>query len=88
MMDAVRTYETSVNFNVTTRCYIPENTKLQIRRRENLKSHLFHIFYLHKTTQQIIPVSLIPKISFYSAAARNCSAALLHNYPGTFSLIA
>jgi hypothetical protein len=28
MMEAVRTSETSVNFNVTTRRYIPEDCKL------------------------------------------------------------
>jgi hypothetical protein len=28
MMEAVRTSETSVNFNVTTRRYIPEDSKL------------------------------------------------------------
>jgi hypothetical protein len=38
MMEAVRTSETSVNFNVTTRRYIPEDSKLHTRRRENLKS--------------------------------------------------
>jgi hypothetical protein len=37
MMEAVRTSETSVNFNVTTRRYIPEDSKLHNRRRENLK---------------------------------------------------
>jgi hypothetical protein len=37
-MEAVRTSETSVNFNVTTRRYIPEDSKLHIRHRENLKS--------------------------------------------------
>jgi hypothetical protein len=40
MMEAVRTSETSVNFNVTTQGYIPEDSKLNIRRRENLKSHI------------------------------------------------
>jgi hypothetical protein len=30
MMEAVGTSETSVNFNVTTRRYIPEGSKLQI----------------------------------------------------------
>jgi hypothetical protein len=40
MMEAVRTSETSVNFNVTTRCYIPEDSKLHTRRRENLKSRV------------------------------------------------
>jgi hypothetical protein len=39
MMEAVHTSETSVNFNVTTRRYIPEDSKLHIRRRENLKYH-------------------------------------------------
>jgi hypothetical protein len=39
MMEAVSTSETSVNFNVTTRRYIPEGSKLHTRRRKNLKSH-------------------------------------------------
>jgi hypothetical protein len=43
-MEAVRTSETSVNFNVTTRRYIPEDSKLHIRRRENLNSHSVYIF--------------------------------------------
>jgi hypothetical protein len=29
MMEAVRNFETSVNFNVTTRRYSPEDSKLQ-----------------------------------------------------------
>jgi len=29
----------AVHFNMTTRCYIPEDPKLHTRRRENLKSH-------------------------------------------------
>jgi hypothetical protein len=40
MMEAVRTSEMSVNFNVTTRRYIPEDSILHTRRRENLKSHI------------------------------------------------
>jgi hypothetical protein len=40
MMEAVRTSETSVNFNVATRLYIPEDSKLHTHRRENLKSHI------------------------------------------------
>jgi hypothetical protein len=39
-MEAVRTSETSANFDVTTLCYIPEDSKLHTRRHENLKSHL------------------------------------------------
>jgi hypothetical protein len=39
-IEAVRTFETSVNFNVTTRHDIPEDSKLHTRRRENLTSHV------------------------------------------------
>jgi hypothetical protein len=38
MMKAVRISETSVNFNLTTRRYIPEDFKLHTCHRENLKS--------------------------------------------------
>jgi hypothetical protein len=41
MMEAVRTSETSVNFNVTTGRYFPEDSKLHTRRHENLKSHMY-----------------------------------------------
>jgi hypothetical protein len=34
LMEAVHTSETSVNFNVTTWCYIPEDSKLHTRHRE------------------------------------------------------
>jgi hypothetical protein len=40
-----RTSETSVNIYLTTRQYIPENTKLHSRCRENLKSHIFSICF-------------------------------------------
>jgi hypothetical protein len=51
MMEAVRTSETSVNFNVTTRRYIPEDTKLytdcvKINQQENYNSLKFIIFPL------------------------------------------
>jgi hypothetical protein len=35
----VRACETSAYFNVTTWLYIPEDSQLHIRRRENLESH-------------------------------------------------
>jgi hypothetical protein len=38
-MDVVHTSETSDHFKVTTRRYIPEDSKLHTRCRENLKSH-------------------------------------------------
>jgi hypothetical protein len=44
MMEAVRSSETSVNFNVTTRRYISEDSKLHVRRRYNLKSHTVNLY--------------------------------------------
>jgi hypothetical protein len=32
-----------VHFNVTTARFIPEDSKLHTRRRENLKSHKIHL---------------------------------------------
>jgi hypothetical protein len=40
MMEAVKTFETSVNVYQTTRCYNPEDSHLRTHRRENLKSYL------------------------------------------------
>jgi hypothetical protein len=39
MMGAVRTSETSLYFNDTTRRYIPQGCHLHTRRHENLKYH-------------------------------------------------
>jgi hypothetical protein len=39
MMEAARTYETSVDIQLRTRQYIPEDSELHTRRRDNLKSH-------------------------------------------------
>jgi hypothetical protein len=39
MMEAVRTYETSVYCNEIALRYIPESYQLHTHRRENLKSH-------------------------------------------------
>jgi hypothetical protein len=40
MLEAVRTSETLFNIYLTTRKYIPEDSELLTRRRENLKSHI------------------------------------------------
>jgi hypothetical protein len=45
MMEAVRISETSVNFNVTTRRYIPEDSKLHTCRREKLKSYIVYYWF-------------------------------------------
>jgi hypothetical protein len=39
MMEAARTTETSVDIQLRTRQYIPEDSELYTRCRENLKSH-------------------------------------------------
>jgi hypothetical protein len=39
MMKAARTYETSVDIQLRTWQYIPEDFEFHTRRRENLKSH-------------------------------------------------
>jgi hypothetical protein len=55
MMEAASTSETLVNFYRTTRRAIPEDCHLQTRRRENLKSHLMHIFlYLNKNFRKLL----------------------------------
>jgi hypothetical protein len=40
MMEAARTSETSVDIQLRTQQYIPEDSELHTRRRENLKSHM------------------------------------------------
>jgi hypothetical protein len=39
MMEAARTSETSVDIQLRTVQYIPEDSELRTHRRENLKSH-------------------------------------------------
>jgi hypothetical protein len=39
VMEAARTSETSVDIKLRTLQYIPEDSELHTRRRENLKSH-------------------------------------------------
>jgi hypothetical protein len=41
MMEAARTSEKSVDIQLRARQYIPEDSELHTRRRENLKSHKF-----------------------------------------------
>jgi hypothetical protein len=39
MMEAARTSETSVDIDLTTRQYIPDDSELHTSLRENMKSH-------------------------------------------------
>jgi hypothetical protein len=52
MMEAARTSETSVGIQLRTRQYIPEDTELHTRRRENLKSHKVE-FNFHETESRL-----------------------------------
>jgi hypothetical protein len=52
MMEAVRTSETTVDIQLRTRHYIPEDSEIHTRRRENLKSHILsHYITLHYMSQ-------------------------------------
>jgi hypothetical protein len=48
MVEAASTSETSVNFYRTTRRKSPEDSHLNIRSREKLKSHMFIYFFMSK----------------------------------------
>jgi hypothetical protein len=52
MMEAVSTYETSIDFYKTKRRNIPEDSHLRTRRRKDLKSHSVN-FYGYVTLRQV-----------------------------------
>jgi hypothetical protein len=70
---AGRTSETSVLFNVAAPCFIPEDSKLHTRRRENLKSHIdFTVFvqpscFVLFTTCKSEDIQLISHPMIYSS---------------------
>jgi hypothetical protein len=64
---AARTSETSVDIQLRTRQYIPEDTELHTRRRENLKSHL----------TQFVCYGLLPVRYFYYIRILNQSLETL-----------
>jgi len=46
MMEAAGTSETSVDIDLRTRQYMPEDYELHTGRRNNLKSHKIKLFYV------------------------------------------
>jgi hypothetical protein len=60
MMEAARTSETSVDIQLKTWQYIPENSELHTRRHENLKCHMDNILYtmLKRFFDQLLQTSL------------------------------
>jgi hypothetical protein len=78
MMEAVRTSETLVNYNVTTRRYIPEYSELHTRRRQNLKFHSVILrFYLYS-------YAVSPRLKNFSL--RNFARMNSYNEAHTFRL--
>jgi hypothetical protein len=57
VLEAVHTSETSVYSNETTRRYIPEGSKLRIRCRDNLKSHMYEqLLWIYVSLEKTIRV--------------------------------
>jgi hypothetical protein len=75
MMEAAYTSETSVYIQLRTRQYIPEDSELHTRRRENLKSHIINQGYFCDGTHRIA----VPEVISQKDASRN-------GVPGTFFL--
>jgi hypothetical protein len=69
MMKAVRTSEMSVNFNVTTWRYIPEDSELYTRCRENLKSHIGTFLMRHKSCNPTHYLCYVVELAVYSVQA-------------------
>jgi len=66
-MEEARTSETSVDICLTTRQYIPEDSELHTRYRENLKSHNFILltkvwFFLNYSAHSLSSVCSLFKV--------------------------
>jgi hypothetical protein len=70
MIEAARTSETSVDIDSTTQQYIPEDSELHTRRRENLKSHIpllvfnCNLFHRLSISFQAIRLPILTFLSF------------------------
>jgi hypothetical protein len=58
MMEAAHTSETSVDIQLRTWQYIPEESELHTRRRENLKSHMVVSWFTQLRRQIFIALKL------------------------------
>jgi hypothetical protein len=54
-VEATNTSETMVNFYQTTRRYNPEQSYIDTRRRENLKSYFFHLIIVLQNMSVVTP---------------------------------
>jgi hypothetical protein len=71
MIEAVRIFEISVNFNVNTRRYDPEDSKLHTIRRENLKSHIKILYaFLQPKKNTVFIITSFVSLPFQRYATR------------------
>jgi hypothetical protein len=80
MMGAVLTSVTSVSFNLTTRRYIPEDSRLHTRRNEKLKSHMIKSVWIRAMAQA---VSRRPVIAEARVCARLSPCGIFGGKSGT-----
>jgi hypothetical protein len=90
MIEAARTSETSVDIELRTRQYIPGDSELHIRRRENLKmSHRFIIIsYEVLTALDAVVVSSAVRIATRNRRAERRVAMLLIRIAVTHTVLA
>jgi hypothetical protein len=92
MMEAVRTSEKSVNFNVTTRHYISGDSKLPTHHCENLKSHSKQNSVSTSCVQTVLNLENVPvytPLSLGSPSPCQCSTGYNPAIHGKFvSLLA
>jgi hypothetical protein len=58
-MEAIYSSERSVDFQRTTRRYIPEDSSLHNHRCENLKSYNFRVVYTNCRTRNGLPMAAV-----------------------------
>jgi hypothetical protein len=80
MMEAAPTSETSVDIQLRTRQYIPEDSELHTCRPENLKSHNLSVVLLGGTTNNLSIVLL-------GGATSNLSIVLLGGATSNLSIV-
>jgi hypothetical protein len=73
MMKAASTSETSVDIQLRTQQYIPEDSELHTRRRENLKSQIYS-FIFGNTNIKVKNATAVPLHATKALGRRGCIA--------------
>lgn len=74
MMDAAHTSETLINFNVTTRSYMPEDSKLQ---SESMTGSLYHIYGKSTCTVSVICLKTNFKVNIQDVGCQQWTALMV-----------